>query len=333
MPQPTSNQLHVDRYLTDVAIAWSQDQDNFVADKVFPVVPVTNESNLFATYSKGFFYRSGQMQPRPLGGRPPQAGYEVGQGTYRAIEWGLEHHVDDRVRVNADAPLDPDMSAARFLMAQSMIQRDTLWTSSYFATGIWGSDWTGVASAPTGNEFVQWDQSGGDPITFLRGRLNEVGGATGYRPNTLVLGSLAYEGFINNSTALDRIRYTQRGVMTTELVAALLDIEKVVVARGVSNTAHEGQTDNIAYIADQRSALLAYAAPAPSITEPSAGYTFAYTGLIPGYSNAYGGVIERGRDEMSHTDIFQIRAAYDQKMVASDLGLFMTDVVSANYTG
>src|ERR1700758_4455139 len=132
MPQPSAAQLHVDHFLTNMAVAWSQDQKNFVADKVFPIVPVTNESDLYAIYKREFFYRTGQMTPRALGARPPATGYEITEGSYRCIEWSLEHLIDARVRVNADQPLDPDLAGMRLLQTQALIQRDTLWTSAFF---------------------------------------------------------------------------------------------------------------------------------------------------------------------------------------------------------
>lgn len=332
MPQPTPAQLHVDHFLTGMAVAWSQDQANFAADKVFPICPVNKESDLFAVYEKGYFYRTGQMKPRPLGGRPPATGYEVTQGSYRCEEWSLEHLIDDRTRQNADQPLDPDLAGMRLLQTQGLIQRDTLWATEYFVTGVWGTDWTGVSSGPSANQFLQWDQSGSDPIQFIRGRAVDVGGKTGYRPNVIVFGALAYEAFINHPDVLDRIKYTQRGVVTPDIVATLLDVPKVVTPRSVSNTAAEGQSDSIGYILNETNVLLAYAAPAPSIQEPSAGYTFAYTGLIPGVTNAYGGVIMRGREDLAHSDVLQIRASYDQEVVAADLGELFQTVVGAGYS-
>lgn len=336
MPQPTAAQLHVDRWLTDMAIAWAQDEANFVADRVFPPVPVVHESDYYLIYEKGSFYRTNQMRPRPLGGRPPATGYETTQGSYRCVEWALEHKIDDRERANADQPADPDVSGTELLMEQHLIQRETLWCTSFFQTGVWGTDWTGVASSPSGNQFIQWDQDGSDPIQFIRGRRNDIAGKTGFRPNKAVFGAIAFEAFINHPDVVDRVKYTQQAsdVARTEeqIVAALLKLDEVLIPYGVSNTANEGQNDNIGFIASPTSVLLCYAAPAPSIKKPSGGYTFAYTGLIPGVSNAFGGVIERGREELAHTDVLQIRASYDQRIVASELGEMFQTVVGSGYS-
>ena len=335
MPQPSAAQLHVDRWLTNMAIAWAQDEANFIAGRVFPTIPVTNESDLYLIYEKGSFYRTNQMRPRPLGGRPPSAGYEVTQGQYRCEEWSLEHKIDDRERSNADQPADPDVAGMTLLTSQALIQRDTLWTQQFFNTGIWGTDWTGVTSGPAAQQFLQWDQSGSDPIQFLRARRNDVGGKTGFMPNKAVFGTTAWEAFINHPDVVDRVKYTQAAsdVARTEeqIAAALLKLDEVLIPTGVSNTAVEGQNDNIGFIVSPSSVLLCYAAPAPSIRQPSAGYGFAYTGLLPGIDNAFGGVIERGREELAHSDVLQVRASYDQRIVAPDLGEFFQTVVSGSY--
>ena len=320
-----------------MAVAWTQEQENFVADKVFPMVPVNHMSDRYLIYQKGTFYRTGQMRPRPAGGRPPSAGYEVTDGSYRCIEWALEHLIDDTVRQNADQPADPDLAAMRFLQTQSLIQRDSLWSTAYFTTGVWSLDQVGVSSAPSTNQFLQWDQSGSTPIEAIRGQRVRIQSGTGYKPNVVVFGALAYEAFLLHSEVADRVKYTQAAANyfgdPDAAIAALLGVDKILVARGVQNSAAEGQADSIGFIVDQRSVLLAYAAPSPTITDPSAGYTFAWTNLIPGVDNAFGGVIMRGRDELAHSDVLQIRGSYDQRIVASDLGVFLYNAVGSSYAG
>jgi hypothetical protein len=324
MPQPTASQLHVDRYLTDMAIAWAQDSNLFVADKVFPVVPVVKQSDLYAIYEKDYFYRD-EMQVRPMGGRPNVAGYEITNGKYFCDEWALEDRIDDRQRANADEPLNPDLASMRMLTQQALIHRDSLWASQYFISGVWGTDWAGTSNGQAdgaGGNFLQFDQSGSDPIGFFDQRRVDVLSKTGYAPNTIVLGQDTYRVLKNHSSITDRIKYTQRGIVTTDILAELFDVERVVVPGSVINNAHEGQTLSTDFIVNRKAALMVYAAPAPTINAPSGGYTFAYVGLVPGVTNAFGGVLERGRDELAHSDVIQIRAAYDMEVTASELGEF-----------
>ena len=52
MPQPTQNQVHVDAILTNISVAYMQKQENFIANKVFPIVPVDKQSDKYFSYTK-----------------------------------------------------------------------------------------------------------------------------------------------------------------------------------------------------------------------------------------------------------------------------------------
>jgi hypothetical protein len=328
MPQPTPGDLHVDHYLTNLSVSWAQDSGKFVADTVFPTVPVAQKSDLYAVYDKGYFYRD-EMTERPLGGKSARTGYAVSNQTYNCAEHSLAHPIDDRVRANADQPLDPDRAGMRLLTQQALIHRDRLWAAKYFVTSFWGAtDQTGVPSAPSTNQFLQFDQAGADPVGVVDKARDAMGGSTGFDPNVLVLGRDVYRAVKNNASVLDRVKYTQRGIVDEDLLAALFRVDKVIIPGGVQNTAKEGQTNAVSFIVNSKAMLLAYAAPAPSIDTPSAGYTFAWTGLIPGATNAYGGVIGRMRDEESHSDILEIRTAFDVQGVATELGQFFAAAVA-----
>lgn len=333
--QPSANDLHIDHYLTDMAIVWEQDESKFVAGKVFPTVPVVHKSDNYPVYKKGYFYRD-EFAPRPMGGRPKQIGYGTEKGHYSIEEEALEKAIDDRERANYDVDsLDPDIAAQRLLRTQAMIHRDRLWAAEYFKAGVWTTEWEGKEKAPTKVEeeeavgkFLQFDQGGSEPIEFFDQRRIDVESKTGYEPNILVLGKDTYRVLKNHPAVVERIKFTQRGIVTPEILAALFDVDQVLIPGGVINENAEGEADKINFIVNRKAALLVYAAPAPTIAEPSAGYSFAWTGLLPGLDNAFGGILERGREELAHSDIIQCRTAFTQGITAPDLAEFFGACVS-----
>lgn len=328
MPQPTPNEMHVDRFLTNLSVAFAQESSAFVADKVFPIVPVQKQSDKYVIYDRGSFFRD-EVRPRPLGGRAPTVGYKTSSDSYIAEEQALAHTIDDRVRANADAPLAPDRSAMRLLTTQFLIHRDREWVEKFFRTGVWTTELTGVASSPTGNQFLQFDQAGSTPIQTIDVYRDRIAELTGFEPNVLVLGRTVFRVLKNHPDILERIKYTQRGTVTLDLLASLFGVNRVVVPGGIMNDAPEGAPDNFKFILPSTDMLLVYAAPQPGLEEPTGGYIFAWTGLIPGETNAFGGVFQRMRDEPAHSDLIEIRAAYDIKLVAPDLGVFFTQAVAA----
>ena len=324
MPQPVPSDMHVDKFLTNLSIAYFQDAANFVAGKVFPIVPVSKASDVYPIFDRSFFWRD-ELAVRPLGGEAPRIGYEITTDTYTALEWAASHTIDDRVRANADDPLNPDRAATNLLTQQALVHLDRIWASTYFGTGIWGTDRAGDPT-PTGDEFLHWNSAGSDPVGDIRSSTFSMASQTGYKPNTLVIGTDAYQTLVDHADIIARIQYSQKGIVTDDLLAEMFGLDRVIVPMSVQNSAVEGATASYDFILGKESALLCYTAPSPGIEVPSAGYQFAWTGLIPGEMNAFGGVIQRMRLDQAFSDYLVLRMAYTQKLVASELGIFFSNI-------
>ena len=58
MPFPTQSDLHINAPLTNVSVAYKQNASDYIADKVFPKVPVSKQSDLYWKYSKSDWRRT-----------------------------------------------------------------------------------------------------------------------------------------------------------------------------------------------------------------------------------------------------------------------------------
>lgn len=319
--------LHVDRYLTNFSVGFVQSRSNFLAQRATSVIPIVNQSDKFVTYDRGYFWRD-EAKPRPLGGRPEQVGYKVGEGSYSCTEYALEHVIDDRQRANVDDPIRLDEQASNLLTQKMMIKQDRIWAQKFFISGAWSTQVTGTSSpTPSATGFLKFTNAASNPIAVMdlwRDRMNEK---TGFMPNTLVLGVAVARSLRLHPDITDRIKYTQIGVAEESLLASLFKVTNLVIARGVYNAAQEGATDNFDFIVDENAMWLGYIDPNPGLDSPTAIATFAWTNLIPGLTNALGGVMERGRDERAHSDWFQSRMAFDLQLISADLGVFFSAAV------
>jgi Phage major capsid protein E len=326
MPNPAVQDVHVNRPLTNMSVAYFQSAENFVADKVFPPIPVTKQSDRYFVYDKGDFFRS-EMENRAPGTESAGGGYRLDSTpTYFCHKKSVHKDIDDDTRANSDEPLNQDRDATIWVTQQGLIKRDIDWAAAYFGTGKWGTDLAGVTGTPTAGQFKRWDETASDPISDLADESVAIESKTGYLPNTLVLSPRVYNALRNNAAVLDRIKYTQKGQITREMLASLFDLERVLVARGVQNTGPEEGTDAIDYIVNTKGALLVYSAPSPSLQMPSGGYTFTWTGLLG--AGAHGGRIKKFRMDHLDSDRIEIDMAYDQKLVAADVGSFFNDAIS-----
>lgn len=331
MPQPVASDVYVNIPLTQIAIAFMQKADSFISDKVFPNIPVDQQSAVYATYDRSFWYRS-EAQLRGPGAESAGSGWAVDfNSSYFAKVYAVHKDVDDQTRANQTGVINLDRDATRWCSTQMMLKRELVWASQFFTTGVWTGgagavDMTGVPGAPGANQFKQWDQAGSTPIEDIQQKQTEIGEGTGYTPNILVLSPYVFNRLRAHAEFLDRIKYTERGVVTAELMAAVLGVDKVLVGRAVQNVSKEGNaTQTNSYILP-KAALLCYAAPEPSILEPSAGYQFSWTGYL-GAGNA-GQRIKSFRMEELASDRVEGEIAVDQKVVASDLAVYFTAAVA-----
>lgn len=319
---------HVDRYLTNYSVAYMQDADKFVSKDASTMIPVNNQSDLYAIYDKGYFFRD-EMEPRALGSKPVEVGYKISQDTYNAIEYALEHTIDDRQRANVDAPIQLDQAATRLLTGKAMMKRDRMWAQKFFKSGVWGTNLTGVASGPAANQFLQFDQAGSKPITIIDEMKDKLAQTTGMEPNTIILGSKVKRVLRTNADIVDRVKFTRVGLAEEDLLASLFAVEKVKTPKSIYNAADEGAVDAFSFIVPPTGMWMGYIERTPSLDSPTAIATFNWTGLLGGAANTFGGVITRGRDSRAYSDYFHIRDAFDMRVVAPELGVWFGDVVPA----
>ena len=325
MPNPTRSDVHVNAPLTNVSIAYLQDEKKFISSQVFPLINVPKQSDLYFQYDQGDFMRSEAKQRAP-GTESAGAGYDLSTASYSCDVNALHKDVADQIRANADAPLNMDSDATKFLTQQMMIKRDRDWATSFFSGGTWTGSTTGADINLAGGGLNEWDTAGGTPIEDIDDQADSIEAKTGFRGNTLVLGVDSYNAMKNSADVVDRIRYTQTGVVGEDLLASLLGLDKVIVARGVYNSANQGAADVIGRIYTPKSALLLYVPPSPSLMQPSAGYTFAwggYTGAGPD-----GQRVSRFRMDHLRSDRIEMEMAYDQKQVSTVLGARFTNCAS-----
>lgn len=330
MPESATNiegTLHVDRYLTDYSVNFVQESGVFIAQRAASLIPVVKQTDKFVFYDRGYFWRD-EVKERPLGGVPVQASYKIGEGTYSAREYALEHTIDDRQRTNADDPIRLDENATILLTQKNLIKQDRVWATNFFKTGVWTTNYTGVASSPGALQFLQFNDVTSDPIGTFDIAKEAMAELTGFMPNTLVLGSDVKRILRSHPDIADRIKYTQTGIADEDILGSLFEIENVMTARSVYNAAAEGATDDFKFIVNKKAVWLGYVERNPGLDSPTAIANFAWTGLIPGQTNQMGGVIETGRIDRAHSDYFQGRMAWDLAVVAADLGVFFDEAVA-----
>lgn len=327
MPNPTASDLHVNALLGGLSVAYLNAATAFAAPQVFPYVDVQKQTDLFATYDRGDFLRDG-MQRRGPYDRAAQGDYRVGTDSYACEVWSEAKLVSDRERANADDPFRPDEDASVWLTQQRLIRQEVDWAENYFTTGVWTGSTTGTdLSAGDSGYTAAWSDASSTPLEDVEAQGNSVEEETGLRPNVLVTNRRGWSALKNHPDLVDRINGTSSNAspaqVTRQAVAGLMELDRIVVTSATRNTAQEGATASMSYIAGNH-ALLVYAAPSPGLMTPSGGYIFRWTGL-PGQAGG-GQTISTYREDDRKSDRHEIEAAWDCKVVAPLVGAFFQSV-------
>jgi hypothetical protein len=326
--QPGRADVHVNKPLTQILVAYMQDPNNFVAGKVFPRVMVNKQSDRYFTYDKGSFNRNG-MQNRASGTASERAGWAIDSTpTYYCPMKALHVLIPIELRANADDMLDLDRDASQFLGMQALIHQEVEWSTKHFTNGVWGSQTQGVAAAPTTGQALQWNDPSSNPIEDIRIAKRNIQERTGFLPNKMVISARAFDAIQDHPDLvgrLDRGQTSGAAKVKASDLAYLFDLDEVHVMQGVVNISKEGAADVHQFIGGKH-AMLCYAAPRPGIMVPSAGYTFTWNKFFGAKDT--GARIRRWWKEDEQSDKIEIDYSFDQKVIGADLGHFFKDIVA-----
>jgi hypothetical protein len=308
MAQPDVRSQIVQGPLRDVSIQYKN--KNYVADRVFPIIENCPPLAKVATYGKGAFFRD-EADVRGPGGQAKRGGYPTGWVTIAPTEYAFAKEVTDEDRdVSALAfapPLKPDQDALEFCSDKIDMSRErrtaaTILAQTWIDGTSGGTDAAGAWAAGGSNTFLANIMTG----------IQAIKGASGFTPNRLLLDLKTFLSLKQEATILDKIKYTQRGVLTADLLAALLELEEVIVGDAIYSTAKEKKdgTDFTAAQIWEKNAgkgmgFLYYAPPAPGLKTPSAGYTCRVP--LQGASRR----VTTWRENASHQDVYEVAEMTD----------------------
>lgn len=314
--------IHVDRALSEISVQYSNQADQYVADKIAPLVPVAKESDRYFIYSHGGSFRipSG-AGARAAGSEAYESDFFFSTATYNLVEYASKMLVSDRDRDNADQPLQLDIDASKVLSDQILLAKELQVASLLFAT----ASFTNQLSVATAN---QWslDTTASDPLLVANTAQAVVLLASGRRPNKVVMGNLPFLSLKRHQLISDRIKYVERSIVTEELIASLFDVDEVLVGRAVFDDGTEGvggdsdvQSMTVVW---GPSALWLWVPKSPGLRQPSTVYTF--TKQDQGMQVK----VKKWREEKLAGDYVEASAMFDHRIVASLTGFFASGVAA-----
>lgn len=235
MPDNVKEQL-VAGPLANVSIAYRN--HDYIADRVFPIIDGADPRGKITKYHRGDFFRD-EAGIRAPGADAARGKPGIGSVSIATDEYAFASEVTDedrRFAKSQNAPaLKPDQDAIELSADKIDLKKERL-VAGLITGGTWcdgnsgGVDAEGLWS-PVGstNTFLVDIATGSKAIKAAIGR----------PPNGLVIDYATYMALKECEAILDKIKYTQRGVLTKELLAAICDLDEVMVGSAIYSSAEE----------------------------------------------------------------------------------------------
>lgn len=316
MPSPTKENFHIDGPLSDIAIAYKQEE--FVADRVFPLVTVEKQSDKYFIWTKGFWMRNA-VERRAPGDEYPEGRMQVSNDEYYCDLYHLGYGIPDEDVKNQDAAIELEITGSEWLAQQFALNREIKLASDIFTTGKWETDVVG------GTGFVVWsDYDNSDPIKDINTGKQTIQKSTGKRANTLLIGQEVFDILTEHPLLLEKFKYTGEGILDVEQVRRALKVDTLIVGEAVYESSMEGAASATRGYIWGKNGLLLHVPPRPGLRVAAAGYTFTWNIDGSGYTVA----ISSTRQDWRDRDLLKGKHAFDHKITGTDLGYFFSAAVT-----
>lgn len=248
--QPNRSQVHIDVGLSNVSIKYRN--ADWAAEKLAPAMLVGKDSNKYWVYGQENFDLSNDV--RAPGTRGVSIDWTAAPYPYLVEEHSQLHPIPDEVRDDADEPLNMEIDTTEFLTER--IGRRLEFDVAAIATAT--ASYANSAAVPnvsdlsaTGNS--KWsDYAASDPLIDVQNMKAIIHNASGSDANVLILGHKVFLALKQHPKIKDMIKYGGTpgapAKVTLQALAELFEVDEVVDAKALYNTAKEGATRTLSYI-------------------------------------------------------------------------------------
>lgn len=301
---PFKNTIHIDQLLSNVSVKYKNEE--YVADQVFPIVPVKKDSDLYRIYTRNFRIPETKRADK---GTANIHYFEVTNASYILEDHALKDFVSDDEADNYDlADLRADTTEE---LTDVIMRRREKSVADLFTTTNWSLN---VSLTSTFAFNANTTLSNPIPV-FLTGGL-EILQNSGKLPNYAIIPHSTFIHITQHTSVLDRIKYTSSEV-SKSMIASLFEVEEIIKPSAVYDSSDRGVTESIGDIWGDN-CFIGYKPSRPSPRTPSAGYIFEKN--VPR--------VRRWREEERISDAIEVRMKFVPKVVASLSGFLIRDTLA-----
>jgi len=302
------------------------DAEGLIAYRVLPIFEVATQAGKFGRIPLEQLLMKRDVK-RASGSGYSRSKWTFKDDSYSTDEYGAEEPTDDRERRMYANYFDAEQIAsfrARRVMLEAAEQRVA---DAVFDTNVW----TGSALATTvSTTWVLANKATATPVDDVENACVKAWEGSGLWPNAIVMERRRFRALRHMDQIVDRGRATgyfgsgtvRPGDVTTAALAAIFDLDEVIVGGMAKNSANEGAAATIASVWNNTKAMVCKVSSSNDIRIPCIGRTFHWGED----GSLVGGTVESYRDETVRSDIVRVRHDVDEKIFYKQAGHLLNGV-------
>ena len=301
---PNKLQIHVNQLLSNVSVQYKNQE--YIADKVFPVVPVIKDSNTIRVYERNY-----KMQPtaRAPGAVAREMSWNISSTSYILEQHALKDFIPvDHEENNDLGSLQVDSTE---ILTDAIMRRMEASAALLFTTTSWSLGVTLTAGLAFSTNTTTTD-----PVPVFDTGTSVIIQNTGMTPNFGILPRAGFVSVKNHVSVLDRVKYTNAEVGEV-LVARLLGLNEMLVPTAIKDDSLEGvEGGDATFTAFWIHAFVGYKAPSPGLKQVSCGYNFMRSAPR----------VRTWFDQERNSNVVEVEVKYQSKVVASLGGYLISGI-------
>uniref|UniRef100_A0A6M3INS5 Putative capsid protein n=1 Tax=viral metagenome TaxID=1070528 RepID=A0A6M3INS5_9ZZZZ len=313
MPPLTKSDVHTSAILTNFLLRHPPSE--FIAHRVFPVVPVSKEADTFYKWYAG--HRIIKDSRRAPGDDSKKVELGLTTDTYQAYEYALHDDVPLRVARDADRPLDIYEEAAWNVREMVLLDIERVVQALAQASG-------NNKASPA----ATWDNatlSNAKPHKDVEDARETMRARTGLVPNCVVMSAAvasALKIWLMDQKNGGGVEFAtmEQYLRTDRLPPRLWDME-LLIGGGIKSSAERPEDVAAANLSDvwNDNVVLLYKAPRPAMKTLAAGYTFQVTKSTKARRGTYDGPRESDWVEFCTTEAHKVTSSDCIQMIENVL--------------
>ena len=309
----TNRYQGVDPILTNVSIGYKNAA--YIADQVFPAVPVALQSAKHFVYNRGHLRLENTVRSAGAGAKEVTHTFTVSD-PYFCEDHALKEFVtDEDVDNNVQTGNDPFVDATENVTSLLDVAREKELADMLTST----ANLTQNTTLSGTSQFSDFSNS--NPFSVIETAHQTIQASIFLRANTMILGRQVFDKLKLHPGIIERFKYTSDTPVNEQQLASLFGVSRLLVADPGYVTSAEGQTETTDYIWGKH-IILAYIDPNPKPKTITLGFKYQWKKRQVKRL--------RGVDEEDRVGTW-VRVGndyYDQVIVAAGAGYLIKDAVA-----